>query len=402
MCWTRSRWRKCSSRSVTSRPRSCPCSARSSRNCSAPACPCRPPGRRAGTGLFLDGAKELEDGLDGHLIAGGRCQLVERRLGVPVRASRASGDQRQYCVGRLDALRVRDPPQLPDQLGEPRPREDERLAPRPDGREHLRDVGGAEDEDEVGRRLLDQLQECVEGCIRQLVRLVEDVDLVAALDRLEHDALADLPDVVDPALRGGVHLDHVERGPVRDRDARVAGAVGGGRRPLRAVQRFREDPRQRRLPGAARPGEQVRLPDLLGLDRIPKRAHDGLLADDLVEALRAVFPIEGSQEREPPIRSDSAEQRALPVCCHRRTSRRTRAAVRRRTAQKAPPGSMGSLKVVRLSAKRPARTLCRGRVPSRCSRWRARARRSAAPARHSLALLPPGPDAVRRLTVRGT
>ena len=46
------------------------------------------------------------------------------------------------------------------------------------------------------------------------MRLVEDVDLVAALDRLQDDALADLADVVDPALRGRVHLDHVERGAV--------------------------------------------------------------------------------------------------------------------------------------------------------------------------------------------
>ena len=43
------------------------------------------------------------------------------------------------------------------------------------------EVGRAEDEDEVGRRLLDQLQQRVEGRVRELVRLVEDVDLVAAL-----------------------------------------------------------------------------------------------------------------------------------------------------------------------------------------------------------------------------
>ena len=79
--------------------------------------------------------------------------------------------------------------------------------------EHLRHVGRAEDEDEVGRRLLDQLQERVEGGIRQLVRLVEDVDLVAPLDRLEHNTLADLADVVDPTLRSCIHLDHVQRGP---------------------------------------------------------------------------------------------------------------------------------------------------------------------------------------------
>ena len=39
------------------------------------------------------------------------------------------------------------------------------------------------------------------------MRLVEDVDLVAALGRLEDDSVADLADVVDPALRGGVHLE---------------------------------------------------------------------------------------------------------------------------------------------------------------------------------------------------
>ena len=59
------------------------------------------------------------------------------------------------------------------------------------------------------------------------MRLVEDVDLVAALGGLEDDALADLADVVDPALRGGIHLDDVERGSVRDRDAGVAGLVRG-------------------------------------------------------------------------------------------------------------------------------------------------------------------------------
>jgi hypothetical protein len=36
----------------------------------------------------------------------------------------------------------------------------------------------------VRRRLLDQLQERVEGGVRELVRLVEDVDLLTALDRL--------------------------------------------------------------------------------------------------------------------------------------------------------------------------------------------------------------------------
>ncbi len=144
----------------------------------------------------------------------------------------------------------------------------------------------------MGRRLLDQLQERVPGRVGELVRLVEDVDLRPALDRLEHDALADLADVVDPALRGGVHLDHVERGAVRDRDAGVAGVVGLGGRAVLAVDRLGEDPGERGLAGAARAGEEVGLADLPGRDRVRQRPHHRFLPDDLRKGLRAILAVE--------------------------------------------------------------------------------------------------------------
>ena len=242
--------------------------------------------------LLLDRAEHLQHRLHGDRpLAAGR-ELVERRLGVAVRAARRARDQRERLVGHVDLLGVRDPPELAHEIGQPRPREDEGLAARADGRQHLREVGRAEDEDEVGRGLLDQLQERVPGGVRELVRLVEDVDLVAPLRRLEHDAVADLADVVDPALRRGVHLDHVERVAARDRQADVAGVVGRRRRPLDAVQRLGQDPRHRGLAGAARPGEEVGLAHLVGGDRVSQGADDRLLADDLLEVLRAVLPVE--------------------------------------------------------------------------------------------------------------
>jgi hypothetical protein len=42
----------------------------------------------------------------------------------------------------------------------------------------------------MGRRLLDQLQERVPGGVRELVRLVEDVDLVPPLDGAQFRAFA--------------------------------------------------------------------------------------------------------------------------------------------------------------------------------------------------------------------
>ena len=207
-------------------------------------------------------------------------------------AARAARDQCERLVGHVDLLGVGDQPQLLHELGQPRPLKDERLAARANRRQHLREIGRAEDEDEVRRRLLDQLQQRVPRGVGELVRLVEDVDLVATLGRLEHDALADLADVVDAALRRRVHLDDVEGAAVRDRDARVTRLVRVRRRALLAVEPLGEDARERRLAGAARAREEIRLPHLSGADRVLQRAHDGLLSDDVVEVLRAVLPVE--------------------------------------------------------------------------------------------------------------
>jgi hypothetical protein len=67
---------------------------------------------------------------------------------------------------------------------------------------------------------------------------------------------------------------------------------GVGVGPLHAVEALREDARERGLPRAARAGEEVRLADLSGGDRVLQRPDDRLLADDLVEVLRAVLAVE--------------------------------------------------------------------------------------------------------------
>ena len=43
------------------------------------------------------------------------------------------------------------------------------------------------------------------------------------------------------------------------------------------------------------PGEEVRLPHLAVLDRVPQRADDGLLTDHVPEVERAVRAIQGGQ-----------------------------------------------------------------------------------------------------------
>ena len=208
--------------------RSWPCSASSSTNVSAPAVSRSTiASQRRNSVSSSTAPTSCSTSCTETCVLRCRRKLVERGDCVAERAARAARDQRERGIGGLDPLAVADATEEGDELLQPRTLEDERLAARAHRLQHLGQIGGAEDEDEVGRRLLDQLQQRVPGCVGELVRLVEDVDLEAALDRLEHDALADLADVVDAALRGGIHLDHVERRAARrSRHTRCTGCRG--------------------------------------------------------------------------------------------------------------------------------------------------------------------------------
>src|SRR4029077_16419008 len=195
----------------------------------------------------------------------------------------------------------------------------------------------AEHEDEMRRRLLDQLQERVPGSGRELVRRVEYVDLVALLDRLEDDAVPNLTDVVDAALRGGVHLDHVERRAGRDRTARVARAVGSRRRALSAVEALGEDARHRGLARAARAGGEVGLPHRVRRDRVRQRPDDRLLPDDLREGLGTVLAVERSHRT---IQADGAQSLA-PVAAPDMRGRGTPANVVKKRAESGAEGKAG-------------------------------------------------------------
>ena len=81
--------------------------------------------------------------------------------------------------------------------------------------------------------------------------------------------------------------------PVGERDAVLALAarlavVG----EIEAVQGRGEQARGRRLAGAARAGEEVRVADAVFGDRVAHRGGDVVLADQFREALRTVLPVQ--------------------------------------------------------------------------------------------------------------
>ena len=113
----------------------------------------------------------------------------------------------------------------------------------------------------------------------------------------ERHVLSQLTDVVHGVVGRRVHLHDVERAADHDRPAgRIVGREVGARTAL-GVERAGQQLGHAGLARAARAHEQIGVVDLAQLDRVAQGAHDALLADDLVEGLRAVATVEGEHRR---------------------------------------------------------------------------------------------------------
>jgi hypothetical protein len=137
-------------------------------------------------------------------------ELVQSAERVAEASVGRARDRADRAVIDLDRLGLRDAPDDFGDLAQPWTLEVEALAAVDDRRHHLVGLGGREHEDGVRRRLLERLEEGVPRLAGEHVGLVDDVDLPLARRRHVTDAVAQVADVVDRAVRGGVHLDHVE------------------------------------------------------------------------------------------------------------------------------------------------------------------------------------------------
>jgi len=136
-------------------------------------------------------------------------------------------------------------------------------------------------------RLLESLQESVEGILGEHVHFIDDVDLVLETRRRIPHAFPEISDVVDPAIARSVDLDDIERPPCRDLltgrsiSARLLGS------PFFAIEGLGEDPRHGGLPDPTGTGEDVGMRGPPGLEGIGERAGDVTLSSHLAECLRA-------------------------------------------------------------------------------------------------------------------
>src|SRR5260370_41048875 len=104
----------------------------------------------------------------------------------------------------------------------------ERLRARADRINQILRLRGGHNEDHFVRRLLERLQQRVGSLVGAHVRFVEDDDLVApAYRRITHH-IAQLTNLVDASIGGGIYLENIHGTSRSDLTARIAFALSGG------------------------------------------------------------------------------------------------------------------------------------------------------------------------------
>jgi len=215
--------------------------------------------------------------------------LVQKALGIPHAAFGGPCDQVQSLVADLDPFFVRYFPELCGDLGERDPLEAVTLAAGMDRGGDLLGLGGGKDENDMGRRLFEGLEEGVERLVREHVNLVDHIDLVLPADGRVLYGLSELANMFNAAVRGAVDLDHIHRGACRGLKARIAFAARRGRRTFLAVQSLGKDARRCGLSHSPRAGEQKGMGQTVRRNGVLEGPGDVALTDHVLEHLGTPF-----------------------------------------------------------------------------------------------------------------
>ena len=126
------------------------------------------------------------------------------------------------------------------------------------------------------------------------MHFVDEVHLVATPRRRVLHVLQEFARVLDLGAGGRVDLDQVDESTFVDFTARRTPAARLRTDAVVAVERFGEQSGDRGLTDTSGAGEQKRVVDSTGVERVGDRADDVLLADEFAEGLGS--PLAGKDE----------------------------------------------------------------------------------------------------------
>ena len=145
-----------------------------------------------------------------HDRAGGTA-LVQQAERVAQRTVGHAGQQVRPIRGQVDGFGLRHLQQLLLHIVGQDALEVEPLAAGEYGGRDLLDLGGGQNKQQVGGRLLHDLQQGVEGVAGEHMHLIDDVDALLQHRRRVDGLLPQAAGVVDAAVGGGVQLRHIQQ-----------------------------------------------------------------------------------------------------------------------------------------------------------------------------------------------
>ena len=163
------------------------------------------------------------------------------------------------------------------------------LAPGKDGGRDLVDLGGGKDEFHMGRRLLQGLQQGVEGGRGEHVDFVDDVDFVGRGRGHVGDIFPQVPDLVHTVVGGSVDFKDIRAMALDDIGTDFTRVAGAGCGTAFAVQGLGQDSGNGGLPCSPGAGEKDGMGHTFGLNGIHKGRGNMALADDIVKGLGSIF-----------------------------------------------------------------------------------------------------------------
>ena len=220
-------------------------------------------------------------------------RLIEQRQGIAHAASGCASDLGERARREGHRLGLEHSGQMTRNQRRRQVLEVELKAAGQHGHRHLARIGGRKNEDHMGGRLFKRLEHRIEGVPAEHVDLVDHVDLVATRDRRIDNLLEQLRHFLDAAIGGGIHFDIVGKPALLDRDAGAALPAGPRADAGFAVERPRQDARNRGLANAARAGKKISMVQPSGVERVAECANHMFLADERLEISRSP----GSGER---------------------------------------------------------------------------------------------------------
>ncbi len=140
----------------------------------------------------------------------------------------------------------------------------------------------------MGRRLFQRLEQRIEGGRGQHVHFVDDIDFVPCTAGAHVGVGPQLANFVNASIAGTVNFQHIDVFARVNRSTNITVIIGLSRRAVGSVEGFGENPGRRRLADPPSTGEQIRMPDPIGVNGVDQRPGHLLLSHQFAKIAGAI------------------------------------------------------------------------------------------------------------------